>query len=503
MKKLLCTIATTLLLTLPQITTFGAILIPNTNILTEEIITTSTPQSKMRTANVEGSWKQDDIGWWWEYPDGSYAQNTWLCIDNYWYYFNADGYMYVGWRYINNNWYYLNPGDISNLPFGAMATGWHSIYSANYEKNFDYYLGPDGNLIDSPSERFVSYGHDFTLDGDSEEIDTTSRAEEIADILESLYGITGNVRLNKVASDVLNTDSSVPNGKTHLNTGLFVHNGHGGPGCAVFRSYTTLTGQLTGTDQNGYNGIKIAGNSMNNCKIALFFSCSTGLVGTEENGNPGKGDVLTTCQDAGALGAFGFTNAVLHVSDNVFGPALVRELGAGATLTEAALVAQETVPLYDACRNYRIVGGDTRFIITDEEYELTTNSDISLDETYMLYSSSNDYDTYVKLIDGVMTSDYYTADKLGNIVSSKNKIPANSVNSIMETLNQDNQINTYTSNKRTKDYFDVFENIDGETKLLRISFSEVIVDGICELEAEVIDLQTGNEIPYSKILENY
>ena len=95
--------------------------------------------------------KKDSIGWWWEYPDGSYATNTWLQINNYWYYFNNDGYMLVGWRYINNEWYYLNPGSINGIPFGAMATGWQSIYSENYEKNFDYYFGPDGDMKDSPS----------------------------------------------------------------------------------------------------------------------------------------------------------------------------------------------------------------------------------------------------------------------------------------------------------------------------------------------------------------
>ena len=56
----------------------------------------SSPTITTRAANPEGSWKKDSIGWWWEYPDGSYATNTWLQINNYWYYFNNDGYMLVG-----------------------------------------------------------------------------------------------------------------------------------------------------------------------------------------------------------------------------------------------------------------------------------------------------------------------------------------------------------------------------------------------------------------------
>lgn len=65
---------------------------------------------------------------------------------------------------------------------------------------------------------------------------------------------------------------------------------------------------------------------MNNCKIALYFGCETGIVGSSANNDPRKGDLLVTTQNEGALAAFGFNKSVLHASDNKFAPALVKEL---------------------------------------------------------------------------------------------------------------------------------------------------------------------------------
>lgn len=198
MKKTLIPIFSLIfLVSINATTSYATVYQPNTDIPVEEITTPSSPTITTRAANPEGSWKKDSIGWWWEYPDGSHATNTWLQINNYWYYFNNDGYMLVGWRYINNEWYYLNPGSINGIPFGAMATGWQSIYSENYEKNFDYYFGPDGDMKDSPSEQFVSFGHLFN------DINTITRAEEETQILKN-YGFEGTVRINQKASEVLN-----------------------------------------------------------------------------------------------------------------------------------------------------------------------------------------------------------------------------------------------------------------------------------------------------------
>lgn len=494
MKKTLIPIFSLIfLVSINATTSYATVYQPNTDVPVEEITTPSSPTITTRAANPEGSWKKDSIGWWWEYPDGSHATNTWLQINNYWYYFNNDGYMLVGWRYINNEWYYLNPGSINGIPFGAMATGWQSIYSENYEKNFDYYFGPDGDMKDSPSEQFVSFGHLFN------DINTITRAEEETQILKN-YGFEGTVRINQKASEVLNGYNVIPDHKTFLNSGLFICNGHGGPGTAIFSDNTALTGNLSGTDPNGYKCVRISGNDMNNCKIALFFGCETAVVGNS-GVNVNKGDLLTVAQSEGALAAFGFNQSVPHTSDNKFAPALVEALAAGKTLEDAAQTAKSKVPSWDACRDYRIVGGDTRFTITADTRSRNPQYSIPENETYVLFDVDDDgYETYVQLVNGIMTSDYYTISPDGNITALRDKISEDDFDGIATNSNVTMANNLTNFND---EMFYVYEKVDGEIKLLKITQEEIIHDGYKTLEVTVYDVNTGNTIPYEDILSNY
>ena len=109
--------------------------------------------------NGNGSWIQNQYGWWYRYYDGGYPSNTWEKINNTWYYFqqgrihaermaankqlwyylgagamtrgwqsvngrwyymNGDGVMLTGWRYLGGRWYFLDGS-------GAMLTGWQFI----------------------------------------------------------------------------------------------------------------------------------------------------------------------------------------------------------------------------------------------------------------------------------------------------------------------------------------------------------------------------------------
>ncbi len=80
-------------------------------------------------------WKQNNKGWWYEYPDGSYPVNKWLQIKGKWYHFDARGYMQTGWLKDGTKWYYLS----SN---GDMLTNkWI------YHKSKWYYLGSDGAML--------------------------------------------------------------------------------------------------------------------------------------------------------------------------------------------------------------------------------------------------------------------------------------------------------------------------------------------------------------------
>ena len=59
------------------------------------------------TNTTTESWKQDNIGWWYQNADGSYPTNTWKEISGAWYYFEGNGYMaankWIGNYYVGSN----------------------------------------------------------------------------------------------------------------------------------------------------------------------------------------------------------------------------------------------------------------------------------------------------------------------------------------------------------------------------------------------------------------
>lgn len=80
-----------------------------------------------------GSWQQDQVGWYYTYDTGGYAQNTMLEIDNAKYYFDSNGYMVTGWRNLNGQWMYFYPD-------GRLARGWVQ------DGGKWYYLNDDGTM---------------------------------------------------------------------------------------------------------------------------------------------------------------------------------------------------------------------------------------------------------------------------------------------------------------------------------------------------------------------
>ena len=100
--------------------------------------------------DVTGIWKQNSTGWWYEYPDGSYAQDEIKTIDGKTYYFNRSGYMVTGWAQIEGKWYLFDSS-------GAMKkNAWEGNYwlgadgvmaTSSWVDNNKYYVGPDGKWI--------------------------------------------------------------------------------------------------------------------------------------------------------------------------------------------------------------------------------------------------------------------------------------------------------------------------------------------------------------------
>lgn len=141
-----------------------------------------------------GEWKQDQVGWWYQNEDGSYAKDGWAHIDNVWYWFDEAGYMETGWISDNGNYYYLveSGGMAANTDLvidglhyrfgsdGAMLDDWffsnsisdYSIYipDGSYfyedvvldamENSYDFYAQIDGNSALMPSIRVGYDGSD-------------------------------------------------------------------------------------------------------------------------------------------------------------------------------------------------------------------------------------------------------------------------------------------------------------------------------------------------------
>lgn len=88
------------------------------------------------SSSVSGSWRRDEIGWWFQYFGGGYPAGKWEYIAGKWYYFNESGYAHTGWLLQDGNWYYLD------LIQCDMQTGWHKEADDGYW----YYLGSDGAM---------------------------------------------------------------------------------------------------------------------------------------------------------------------------------------------------------------------------------------------------------------------------------------------------------------------------------------------------------------------
>ena len=89
----------------------------------------STDRGDNSGAVTEGTWMQDDVGWWYRYNNGTWPSGGWAYLfynKSYdWYYFDPRGYMMEGWIEIDGQWYFLHRN--SDGSKGHMYTGLHQI----------------------------------------------------------------------------------------------------------------------------------------------------------------------------------------------------------------------------------------------------------------------------------------------------------------------------------------------------------------------------------------
>ena len=88
------------------------------------------------TNTTTESWKQDNIGWWYQNADGSYPTNTWKEISGAWYYFEGNGYMAAN-KWIGN--YYVG------LIEQCSQIQLHRWIPGRYRRSLDTGTGTDKN----------------------------------------------------------------------------------------------------------------------------------------------------------------------------------------------------------------------------------------------------------------------------------------------------------------------------------------------------------------------
>ncbi|MGN9171799.1 Ig-like domain-containing protein [Lachnospiraceae bacterium HCP1S3_A8] len=82
------------------------------------------------SAESDGTWMQDSVGWWYQRKDGSYPKSSWVQLfyngTLEWYHFDEKGYMQTGWfTDTDGHIYYLH--NVSDGTRGRMVTGWNLI----------------------------------------------------------------------------------------------------------------------------------------------------------------------------------------------------------------------------------------------------------------------------------------------------------------------------------------------------------------------------------------
>ena len=101
-------------------------------------------------ALLSGKWILDDIGWWYQYSDNTYAKAGWYSLvwrgNTDWYYFNEAGYLISGWFEQNGNRYFLH--DVHDGTFGRMYTGWNQVEGQWYFFNDNADNGTVGALVE-------------------------------------------------------------------------------------------------------------------------------------------------------------------------------------------------------------------------------------------------------------------------------------------------------------------------------------------------------------------
>jgi len=108
---------------------------------------------------VSADWKQNDTGWWYELPDGSYYVNTFAEINEKLYCFDEKGYMYTGWHVRPDSGdmalYYFTPsGALGSCQWvGNQWVNWYgALERSMWVDSYKYYVDENGNWNSMPPD---------------------------------------------------------------------------------------------------------------------------------------------------------------------------------------------------------------------------------------------------------------------------------------------------------------------------------------------------------------
>lgn len=85
------------------------------------LITAAALSALCASTALAAGWGQDEKGYWYQNPTGSYARGGFSTIDGVKYAFNAEAYMVTGWQQQEGKWYYFDTES------GAQSLGWKQI----------------------------------------------------------------------------------------------------------------------------------------------------------------------------------------------------------------------------------------------------------------------------------------------------------------------------------------------------------------------------------------
>lgn len=366
------------------------------------------------------------------------------------------------------------------------------------------------NLAADASKYAYTYGFKYA-DG---KVDTTEIAKQ-----EQMY--LNNMKYKTYCNTTVSASFAVANSPntnlSRMNSGVFVFNGHAGPGsCQFYDSNgknTYLTAKKSGNSYKKFDGI-----SLDQCKAAFFMGCKTASTSRKKE----YGVLTQQAVDNGAKCSFGWKKSVLTKSATTFRERFFYFLNKGYSVSDSAKNAASEMPRNDTTRKYKICGKGSTKLSTGAKQsvmEHTTNIvkskavEIIKSQNYVEQEGNEGSKLYVRYIWGIPTMQTIEifsdgTAKINNLkydtevaktLKDLSQKKTNNVNVANVIYSGGTVFRKYGATEQEK----TFCIIDGKTKLIQMYTTEYISSNgeTYYLDIVCVDVKTGREIDYTKVIE--